>query len=106
MEEQDEVLGGPGVLVQVQIHFSVVDDGVVGLDVGDGVLGIQDLDEGHLDYSKELLQRRLTVVLRSGFLTIGFFFSLSLFVLFQYLDLLLSLIVFVFVRTDFKPANF
>ena len=106
MEEQDEVLGGPRVLVQVQIHFSVVDDGVVGLDVGDGVLGIQDLDEGHLDYSKELLQRRLTVVLRSGFLTIGFFFSLSLFVLFQYLDLLLSLIVFVFVRTDFKPANF
>ena len=64
VEEQHEVLGGPGVLVQVQIHFSVVDDGVVGLDVGDGVLGIQDLDEGHLDYSKELLQRRLTVVLR------------------------------------------
>ena len=64
VEEQDKVLGGPQVLVQVQIHFSVVDDGVVGLDVGDGVLGIQDLDERHLDYSKDMLQRRLTVVLR------------------------------------------
>lgn len=52
VEEDDEVVGGPGVLVQVQVDLHAPQHRVHGHHLGDRVLWVQDLNDRHVDASK------------------------------------------------------
>ena len=52
VEEDDEVVSGPGVLVQVDLHLDPLQGRVHRLHLRDRVLWVQDLNDRHVDASK------------------------------------------------------
>ena len=52
MEEDDEVVGGPGVLIEVKVHLHPLQHSVLGVHPRDWILWVQDLNDRHVDASK------------------------------------------------------
>ena len=52
VEEYDEVVSGPGVLVQVDLHLDPLQGRVHRLHFRDWVLWVKDLDDRHVEASK------------------------------------------------------
>ena len=52
VEEDDEVVGGPGVLIEVKVHLHPLQHSVLGVHPRDWILWVQDLNDRHVDASK------------------------------------------------------
>ena len=49
VEEKNEVLGSPRIFVQIDVFLVSINDGEVGLDIGDVILRVENFNDWHFE---------------------------------------------------------